>query len=231
MAVLKFKNPETKKWEELKVVNDGVSFFPTLDPVTNVLSWTNNGFLPNPDPISLKPRGIEMYDTKADFPSAADASEFAVYIDKTTSGMYRWVAVTKEYLPLSAAGSAMSVVFVPTVPTVDKAETGILYVVKQTNGNYEFWAKNDGEMVLIEDAAEANVKDVFYGETYHDFPTEGNPEMVYIARSTNTTYRYDDTTKKYITVGDKLMSVEAGHEADAEIDEITADDVKNAFHS
>ena len=230
MAVLKYLEPETKKWIEFFVAQPGVSFIPTLSS-EGVLTWENNAHLPNPDPVSLKPEGIQMYPTRANFPTMVDASESTIYVDKSSGAMYRADKTQGTYLPLSATGSSQSIVFVDTIPTVANAEVGIIYAIKKPNGNFELWAKQNGEMVMVEGAEESNVKEIYTFNSYTDFPVVGDENCLYVSESANMTYRYDKTKNVYVTVGDKAGSVEAGHESDANIGTLTATDVINAFHS
>lgn len=149
MPILKYKDPDTKEWKAFDVVSDGITFLPSIDPNTNILSWDNNGHLPNPEPITLVSKGIDMRESKAKFPIPGD--ENVIYIDKQTSSMYRWDSAVANYVPLSATGTAQSIVFVQTVPAAADAEDGLIYAVKQDDGKFELWAKEGDKMSKISD--------------------------------------------------------------------------------
>lgn len=101
MATLKFLNPETKKWEELSVCQDGVTFIPTIDANGN-LSWDNNGYLPNPDPINIYGKSFVNYDKIEDFPLVGNDN--LLYIDLSSNRIYRWDKENNTYVGLSGQG-------------------------------------------------------------------------------------------------------------------------------
>lgn len=153
MAVLKFLDPETKEWKELMVVSDGVTFLPEIDK-NGQLSWSNNGYLPNPEPISLLGDTIVMKATQADFP--LEGKEYALYIDKSTGSLYRWDGTIKKYRPLSPEAPIPvegGIVFAKTVPAAEDAQNGIIYAVQVSadrRDNFELWTKADDKMVMLE---------------------------------------------------------------------------------
>ena len=126
MAVLKFKNKEKKTWEEVDVVNDGVTFIPSIDDDGN-LSWSNNGHLENPHSINISGNTIIMRPTKSEFP--IPGQEYAIYIDRQTNVMYRWDIDLLDYVPLSASTSGeFSVEIVDVLPATNISTTTIYMV-------------------------------------------------------------------------------------------------------
>lgn len=106
MAILKYKD-NNGEWKEFYAANDGVTFLPSIDPITGILSWDNNGHLDNPEPISLLSETVVMKDYKTEFP--AIGNEYCIYIEKASNSIYRYDMAKNEYIPLSTNPSAAAV--------------------------------------------------------------------------------------------------------------------------
>lgn len=228
MAILKFKN-EKKEWEEFKVVSDGVTFIPSIDDKGN-LSWDNNGHLPNPSTINLTGETVVMKDKKSDFP--IPGKEYAIYIDKTTSIIYRWDTTQNTYIPLSTSSSSQAIVFVAEVPNAEDAEIGVIYAVDKGDKVFELWSKKNGEMVLVDGKDEpTGQEELFFAETADEFPAIGDTKHIYIATKDNLNliYRWDTKLNNYITIGDKVNTITKGNESDAEAKFISENEIENLF--
>lgn len=103
MAILKFKDPDSKEWKKLTIVSDGVTFIPSIDTEGN-LSWTNTGHLVNPDTVNIYGKSFEEYAEKEDFPEIGSSK--LLYIDLSTNKMYRWDEQTSIYVMVGGEGGS-----------------------------------------------------------------------------------------------------------------------------
>lgn len=105
MAVLKFLN-EKKEWEEVDVVNDGVTFIPQVAD-DGTLSWSNNGSMENPKPVMLDSNSVVIKDTKEQFPEEGNIN--LLYLERKTNNFYRWDKTSKKYILITGGGSGISI--------------------------------------------------------------------------------------------------------------------------
>lgn len=150
MAVLKYKDTDGT-FKEFFVASPGVSWIPEISSDL-ILSWSNNAHLPNPDPVSLKTSGVEMYPSIAEFP--VEGQKLSLYIDQTTNMIYRYDPNTKKYYPLSTTDdSPRSVEIVTTLPTTN-INPSTIYCMRYYDGNDDvnrfdeyMWINNDWELI------------------------------------------------------------------------------------
>ena len=78
-----------EKGEQGDKGNTGPYFIPHIDS-EGILTWTNTGGLPNPDPFDLGvgKDDVQEYSTRSQFPARGESG--VIYIVSTTNKLYRW---------------------------------------------------------------------------------------------------------------------------------------------
>lgn len=141
MAVLKYLDVSEegkREWKEFYTASDGITFIPQVDK-DGILSWDNNGHLPNPDPVDLTVESVITRNTKAEFPTKG--KESSLYIEKSTGSMYRWDETFSTYISIGGGGGSGTICIVMKDKITDfptEGQDGVVYIEKENGIFYRY---------------------------------------------------------------------------------------------
>lgn len=156
---------------------DGAVFIPSVSE-HGVISWTNNGGLPNPEPVNLvESVDLAGYAKKSELPTkVSDLVDDSGHYTKPAGG----------------------------IPQTDLAEELSEYIDHKIDesaiGSANGVAQLDQTGKIPSSQLPGFVDDVLEFEDYEDFPQPGESGKLYVDTSTNEVYRWSGTT--YISVSE-----------------------------
>ena len=141
---------------------------------------------------------VLTYATYQDFP--ANGEDKKIYIDRSTNKQYRWDTTASEYVLLTTEIPADTYNVFTYAQYSDFPLTGEdkrIYIDRSENKQYR-WDTETEKYVLLTTEIPSDIHNVFTYAAYEDFPVTGKDKIIYIDRSTNTQYRWDEATEEYV---------------------------------
>ena len=178
----------------------GVTFIPSVDE-NGDLSWSNDGNLPNPETVNVRPRnattsadGMMSADDKAKLDGVASGAEVNVLEGVSVNGAA--VAVSGKTAALTLDKSTVGLGNVDNTSDADKpistAQRAALNLKVSTSavGAANGVAELDANGIVLASQLPSYVDDALEYASVSAFPATGEAGKIYVAVDTNLAYRW-----------------------------------------